>query len=185
MKQAYWTVREYVFAAMTVVVLLVVSSALIPLTLPLRIPGLANAVVSLFTSCFIVVALLRLRRPGSLLLVKGLYGLVCLLISPVITGFVLSGALVAEGVCSALFRGYRTRVAPVLGAVLYQMTSFPAAMLISFRFTPERYHTVVWWVWIVAEAAILAASLASSLAGLAIARELAKAGKLDLGEARA
>ncbi len=43
MRSTYWTTREYVFAAMTAVALLVVASIVIPFTLPLRIPGLANA----------------------------------------------------------------------------------------------------------------------------------------------
>jgi hypothetical protein len=180
MKQAYWSTREYVFAAMTVVILFVVSSIIIPFTMPLRIPGLANVVISLFSNCFIVIALLRLRRPGSLLLIKGIYALICLLISPVITGFVLTGAIIAEAFCSLIYKGYTNKSAPVVAAVLYQMTSFPAAMFISFRFTPERYHTVVWWVWIAAEAAIFAASLISSIVGLRIAKELARAGKLNI-----
>lgn len=180
MRQAYWSTREYVFAAMTVVVLFVVSSVIIPFTLPLRIPGLTNAVVSLFSNCFIVIALLRLRRPGSLLLIKGIYALICLMISPVITGFVLTGTIVAETFCSLVFRGYANKAAPVVAAILYQMTAFPAAMFISFRFTPERYHAVVWWMWIAAEAAIFATSLISSLIGLRIAKELARAGKLNI-----
>lgn len=179
-KKAYWTTREYVFAALTVVVLFVVSSIIIPFTLPLRIPGLANVVVALFSNCFIVIALLRLKRPGSLLLVKGIYASICLLISPVITGFVMSGAIVGEAVGSLVFKGYRKTVSAVVAAVIYQLIAFPAAMFISFKYTPERYHTMVWWVWIVAEASILVASLVSALVGVRIARELARAGKLDL-----
>ena len=183
MKQAYWSTREYVFAAMTVVVLLVISSIVIPFTLPLRIPGLANAAVSLFSSCFIVVALLRLRRPGSMLLIMGIYALICLMISPVITGFVLTGAIVAESFCTLVFKGYTNKAAPVAAAVIYNMTSFVAAMFISFRFTPERYHAIVWWVWIGAETAIFTTSLLSSLVGLRIAKELSASGRLNVGGA--
>ncbi|MFP4417663.1 MAG: hypothetical protein ACLFSB_10370 [Chitinispirillaceae bacterium] len=179
-QKAYWSTREYVFAAITVVVLFVVSSIIIPFTLPLRIPGLANVVVALFSNCFIVIALLRLKRPGSLLLVKGIYGSICLLISPVITGFVLAGTIVGEAVGSLVFKGYGKAVSAVAAAVIYQMVAFPAAMFISFKFTPERYHTIVWWVWIVAEVAIFTTALISSLIGVRIARELARAGKLDL-----
>jgi hypothetical protein len=76
MTSTYWTTREYVFAAMTSVALLVVASIVIPFTLPLRIPGLANAVNGLFGSFFLVIGLIRLRKPGSLLLITGVYSLI-------------------------------------------------------------------------------------------------------------
>ncbi len=42
--------------------LLVVASIVIPFTLPLRIPGLANAVNGLFGSFFLVIGLIRLKN---------------------------------------------------------------------------------------------------------------------------
>jgi hypothetical protein len=93
MKNSYWTTREYVFAAMVSAALLAVASVIIPFTLPLRIPGLTNAVNGLFGSFFLVIGLVRLRRPGSLILITGIYSLICLVISPIIFGFVLTGCL--------------------------------------------------------------------------------------------
>ncbi len=180
MTTSTWTTREYVFAAMTAAALLLVASILIPFTLPLRIPGLANAVNGLFGSFFLVIGLIRLRRPGSLILITGIYALVCLAISPVISGFVMAGGILGELVCSSLFKGYRGTLAPVCGAVLYQMGMFPAAMLLSFFFLPERYGEIALWVFIVAEAAIFATALTGSLLGLKVARELARAGRLRL-----
>jgi len=178
--KAYWQTREYVFAAMVSAALLVVASVIIPFTLPLRIPGLTNAVTGLFSAFFIVIGLVRLRRPGSLLLITGIYALICLMISPVIFGFVITGGLVGEIVCSTIFRGYRGNIAPVCGAVLYEMGMFPAAMAISFFFLPERYGAIAPWVFLVAELAIFATAVTGGLLGLKVARELARAGKLNL-----
>ncbi|BBO89139.1 hypothetical protein [Desulfosarcina ovata] len=179
-RKTYWETREYVFAAMIAAALLVVASVVIPFTLPLRIPGLANAVNGLFGSFFVVIGLARLRRPGSLILITGIYSLICLMVSPIIFGFVLCGGLFGEVVCSLLFRGYRGKIAPVAGAVLYEMGMFPAAMLLSFFFLPDRYSGIAWWVFIVAEAAIFCTSLAGAMAGLKVAKELSMAGKLRL-----
>jgi len=178
--KAYWHTREYVFAAMVSAALLVVASVIIPFTLPLRIPGLTNAVNGLFSAFFVVIGLVRLRRPGSLLLITGIYAMICLVISPVIFGFVITGGLLGEIVCSLVFRGYHGSIAPVCGAVVYEMGMFPAAMAISFFFLPERYGAIAPWVFVLAELAILATALTGGLLGLKVARELARAGKLNL-----
>jgi len=177
---SYWSTREYVFAAMTAAALLVTASIVIPFTLPLRIPGLTNAVNGLFGSFFVTIGLIRLRRPGSLLLITGIYSLICLAISPVIFGFVLTGGLIGEIVCFLIFRGYSGRIAPVCGAVLYEMGMFPAAMALSFFFMPERYGAVAPWIFVAAEAAIFTTALCGSLLGLKVAGELARAGKLQV-----
>ena len=180
MKSTYWTTHEYVFAAMTSVALLVVASIVIPFTLPLRIPGLTNAVNGLFGSFFLVIGLIRLRKPGALLLITGVYSLICLSVSPVISGFVLTGGVFGELICTLVFRGYRGKLSPVCGAVLYEMGMFPAAMALSFFFLPERYKEIAPWLFGVAELAIIITSTTGALVGLKVAKELSRAGKLQL-----
>jgi energy-coupling factor transport system substrate-specific component len=182
MKTLYFSTREYVLAALLAGALLAVSSIIIPLTLPLRIPGLANAVNAPFASFFLVIGLARLRKSGSLLLILGIYGLICLMIHPVIFSFIMTGAIVAEIVGWLMFRGFGSPKAQVAGAVVYEMASFPAAMLFSLLLMPAWALKPALWVFLVAEAAILAASLVGSLAGLKVARELARAGKLQIEE---
>ena len=169
MKASYWTTREYVFAAMTSAALLVVASVVIPFTLPLRIPGLANAVNGLFGSFFLVIGLIRLRKPGSLLLITGVYSLVCLSVSPVVAGFILTGGVFGEVICTLVFRGYPGKLAPVCGAILYEMGMFPAAMALSFFFLPERYKDIAPWIFVVAELAIFITCTIGALAGIKVA----------------
>lgn len=176
----YFSTREYVLAALLAGALLVTASIIIPLTLPLRIPGLANAANAPFASFFLVIGLARMRKPGSLLLILGLYAVACLLIHPVIFSFILTGALVAEGVSWLLFRGFATPTAQVTGVVLYEVTAFPAAMLFSLWLLPARALKPAWYVFLAAEGAIVATSLLGCFAGLKVARELARAGKLNL-----
>lgn len=180
MKSSYFSTREYVLAALLAAALLLTSSIIIPLTLPLRLPGLANAVNAPFAAFFLVIGLARLRRAGSLLLILGLYALVCLLIHPVIFSFIMSGAMVAEIVCWLWFRGFPTPRAMITGVVVYEMVSFPAAMLFSLWLLPERALRPAFWVFLIAEAAIVATTLLGGLLGLRVARELARAGKLQI-----
>jgi len=181
MKTAYWTTREYVFASMTALALFVVASVIMPMTLPLRIPGLTNSINAFFASIFIVIGLARLQKPGSLLLITGIYSLICLVAaSPVVFGFVLLGGAFSEGLCSLIFRGYRGTRAPVVAAVIYEMAMFPFAMALSFFFLPERYGKIAPWIFVGAEAAIFLTALAGGLIGLKMTKELARAGKLQL-----
>ncbi|MGQ9671444.1 MAG: hypothetical protein ACUVWY_14985, partial [Desulfosoma sp.] len=105
MTSTYWTTREYVFASMISVALFVVASIVIPFTLPLRIPGLANAVNGLFGSFFLVIGLIRLRKPGSLLLITGIHSLICLSVSPVVFGFVMTRGVFCVMIFRVVFRG--------------------------------------------------------------------------------
>lgn len=180
MKKNKWTTNDYVFAAMISVALLVTASIIIPFTLPLNIPGLANAVNGLFGSFFIVIGLIRLKKPGSLLLITGIYSIICLSVSPVVFGFILIGGIVSELFCSLVFRGYHGKLAPVCGAVLLKMAMFPASMALSFFFLPERYKSVAPAIFILAELAIFTTATIGSLAGLKVAKELARAGKLQI-----
>ncbi len=180
MKALSFTTREYVFAALLAGALLATSSIIIPLTLPLRIPGLANTANAPFAAFFLVIGLARLRKPGSLLLINGIYALICLMIHPIIFSFIMAGTLFSELVSWLIFRGFRSGPAQVSGAVFYEVGSFPAAMLFSLFFMPQRAMKPALWVFCVAEIAIIVASLVGGLAGLKVARELARAGKLQI-----
>lgn len=187
MGQPYFTTREYVFAAMMAAAHLVTSSIVIPLTLPLRIPGLPGAANAPLACFILALGLVRLRKPGSLLLINGLYAAVCALISPVITTFVLLSAVVAELVCTVVFRGYRSRLAVFVGCVVQQMVMFPASLvgLLLFGASADlarALQSYLWWVVILAEAAIFVTASVGTLAGLKVAKELAAAGKLHVEE---
>lgn len=185
MKTPYWSTKDYVFAGMTSIALFLVASVVIPVTLPLRIPGLANTINAFFASIFMVIALIKLQKPGSILLITGIYSLICLIAaSPIVFGFVLAGGTIAELICFILFRGYRGLLAPVVGTVIYEMAMFPFAMLLSFFFLPERYGKIAPWIFAVAELAIFTTSTLGSLIGLKLALELAKAGKLNLSKVK-
>ena len=144
-----------VFAALIAAGMFFVSGITIPMTLHVPIPGLANVVFAPFCAFLLVLGLARLRKPGALLLIALINGLVSLPISPVIFSFVVVGGFFADAVSSLLFRGYRTRAAQVTGAVLFQLGIFPAAKFFSHFYTPERYQAIAAHIMLLAEGAIL------------------------------
>jgi len=185
-KPAYFSVREYVFAALMAGGQFVCSSLTIPLTFALAMFGVNVIVYAPFGAFFLVLGLIRLRKPGSLALMGLLYALIGLIIAPVIFCFVISSALLAEAVCTVVFRGYGTRVAQLTGAVLHYSLMLPASLVFSLWLMPRDYMTAHFQAgvvaWLVAEGLIVIGSIAGGLLAMLVARELKRAGKLRTEE---
>jgi hypothetical protein len=134
-KTSYFSTRELVFAAMTVVAMQIWTIPAIALTLPAELSlgavGLSSMAVAPVCSALLAIALVRLRRRGSLLLVTGLYAAIAAMGPGVYVAlFVLIGGLVAEAVNLAIFGGYRTRAAVLAGPTLYHLAMFPATLVL-------------------------------------------------------
>lgn len=171
--------RDYAFAALIVAALLVVNGAVVPLTLGIQIPGIRNAASAPLASLLLAVALVRLQRRGAVLLVLAPLALLYLAIHPVITAFVLLGALCTEILCGLPLRGYRSTPAWLLAPMIYQLCSFAAgSALATFLLPAQFYRGAAWYLWAGMTAAIIALSLAGAGIGIRLARELIRAGRL-------
>lgn len=181
-----FSTRDYVFAAMIAGGQFAISSVTIPLTFALTLFGVNVIVYAPLASMLLVVGLVRLRRPGSLLLISSIYALLALPISIVIVAFVLASALVAEAAGTFLFRGYRSATAQITAATINCMAMLPASFAVSLWLMPadyiQRNMRAGLIAWAVAQALILVGSVAGGLVGTVVARELAKAGKLRVEE---
>jgi len=181
-----FTTRDYVFAALVALGQFVASSVTIPLTFPLTIFGANVILYAPFAAFFLVIGLLRLRKPGSVLLISTIYALIGLFISPVIFFFVFSSALLTEGCCSLIFRGYDSAAARITAAMLHYSLMLPASMVFSLWLMPADYVREHFGVgvaaWLVAELLVIAGVLVGGWAGAAVGRELVKAGRLRVEE---
>lgn len=186
MKPPRFTTRDYVFAALVALGQFIASAITIPLTFPLTIFGANVIVYAPFAAFFLVIGLLRLRKPGSVLLISTIYALIGLFISPVIFFFVFSSALLTEGACSLIFRGYDSTTSRVTAALLHYSLMLPASMIFSLWLMPADYVREHFGAgiaaWAIAELLVVAGVLAGALAGTAVGRELVKAGRLRVEE---
>jgi hypothetical protein len=184
MKRAYFSTRELVFAALTVVAMQIWTIPAIALTLPsemsLGVMGLSNMAVAPVCSLLMAIALVRLRKPGSVLLITGLYGAAAMMGPGLyITLFILMGGVFSEVVCTLAFRGYYRSAAVVAGPTLYHVGMFPATLFLrAVGLLNNPLGTAAPWAYAVALAGITIAALAGSLLGLKVAQELVRAGKL-------
>ncbi len=184
MKRAYFSTRELVFAALTVVAMQIWTIPAIALTLPseltLGVMGLSNMAVAPVCSFLMAIALVRLRKPGSVLLITGLYAAAAAMGPGVyISLFILMGGVFAEVVCTLVFRGYHRWEAVVAGPTLYHVGMFPSTLVLrSVGLLNDPLGVTAPWAYAVAVLGITIAALVGSLLGLKVAQELVRAGKL-------
>ncbi len=169
---------DFVFAAMMAAGMLFLSSPVAILTVSLPYgSALSHMGTTPILTFFLVLGLARIGKPGAVLLCTGLYGLVCLAINPVITGFVLTGAISAELVGSLVFRGYRTPAALYAAPVVQQGVMFIAAIPFAYLLTPDLFQILPLWLYAAAEVVIVIGALAGSWVAQRLAAEFRRAGR--------
>lgn len=184
MKRAYFSTRELVFAALTVVAMQIWTIPAIALTLPselsLGVMGLSNMAVAPVCSFLMAIALVRLRKPGSVLLITGLYAAAAAMGPGIyISLFILMGGVFSEVVCTLAFRGYYRPAAVVAGPTLYHVGMFPSTLFLrAVGLLNNPLGKPAPWAYAVAVVGIAIAALIGSLLGLKVAQELVRAGKL-------
>lgn len=177
-----FTIKDFVFAAMMTAAIFVASSIAIAGSFAINFPG-ARSLLNAFPMAFILtIAVAGLRKPGSLTLVLGLYGLITLMIHPIITSFVLISALIADGICFAIFRNYEGRSAQLAGPVIQQAVMLPVTFLLAMLIWPDQLEgQAVGIFFAVVLAAVIALAAAGAFVGGKVVTELQRTGRLQTG----
>jgi hypothetical protein len=160
---------------------LVCSSLLIKPLMALKIPGLTHLVMAPISAFFFVLGMSRTEKPGTVVVIAAIQSLLYVMISPMIPLFVMAGAIGAELVTYAIFRGVRRPTAKLFNATLYSMISFPVGLGVGLTFAPKMFawfRELGWPVGVGIELSLLLLGLAGGGLGLKVAAELRRAGKL-------
>ncbi|MDW8233537.1 MAG: MptD family putative ECF transporter S component, partial [Roseiflexaceae bacterium] len=104
---ARFALRDVVFLAVAAACLLAVSFLVVPLVIALPIPGIRSLAPSLFYGLLLAVALLKVRQPGTLVIVVFFVGLVLLMMSWVMFATNVIAGVLAEAIALAVFRSYQ------------------------------------------------------------------------------
>lgn len=176
--------RDIIFLA----VLAAVNTLFGGLAMPVmrsEIFGLQTLVTCLFYSLFSTVALMKVRKAGTLSIYGLFTGFPLLFMAPVMFFDNFVGALIAEAVVLLIFRGYSKKAAVVTGSALWMVLTMPLSLPFSIWFNGssfERFKTTALWQSAIVFAGTAALSIAGAFIGLKIAKELQKAGKLRPSE---
>lgn len=174
------TLRDVVLLAVVAACLLAVSFLVVPLVVALPIPGIRSLAPSLFYGLLLAVALLKVRQPGTLVVVVFFVGLVLLMMSWVMFATNVIAGVLAEVIALALFRSYQRTNAVLLASGLYMPLTVLASlgigaviggpMIAQFLANP--------WVFVPVLGGTTLLSFAGAWIGLRLGQELRVAGVL-------
>lgn len=129
MKFQKFTVRDVVFTAIIAAAFILSGMISIPFVLSSDLYGLTYLVTAPFYAFFIVILLLKVKKPGCVFLAGLINGLVLCMMSTVMLFMQVTGALLCEVVTLLIFRSYEKKSAVMTAAILYMPLVFPMGIL--------------------------------------------------------
>ena len=173
-------IRDFVIAAVAAAAIQVIGFVLIPLVGHIPIPGIRSMVSAPFSAIFLTIALARIGRPLSILLVYGLCSIVYLMVSPVIPCFVLSAVIVTETMNLIVFRGYATKKARMVSVVTFYTSMTPLGTLWGSLILGGQYQRFLLSLPVLlgSSAVVLILSGLGAMVGEKVVAELRRAGRM-------
>lgn len=180
-----YTIRDIVFLAIVTACTLV-TGAVMPLLVNVPLFGIIQLGVGLQFSLFPVIGMMKVRKPGALLLQSVFISVFLVFLFPPMV-LLIACALVAEALILLIFRGYRSDWACVFAGTVYLPLTIPLLYLyynLFYTVSGSEKAAVSMFIGGSHTGAVLGITIAvialcfvGSLSGRAIARELKKAGK--------
>lgn len=179
-------IKDVVFLAVITACTLI-TSAIMPFVKDVPVFGIIQICLGLQFSIFPVIGLMKIRKAGALLFQSLLMAAFLAFMFLPMALIALCG-LVAEGVALLIFRSYKKDRACVLASTLYMPLTIPLMLFfgkVLYSFTDEYGQAMTIFlgtdnVWMILgiTGAVIAICFVGSLVGMAISRELKKAGAL-------
>ncbi|HBT95739.1 MAG TPA: hypothetical protein DEB24_06515 [Coriobacteriia bacterium] len=177
-----FTVKNFIFLALIAAAFTVSGMLTIPFIMSLGLYGLPHMVTAPFYAFFSTIALMKVRKPGSLFIAGTLNGLVLFMMSPMMLLMQMSGSLLSELIALLLFKGYEDKRAVFLASSLYIPLVLPLGVIFNMLIkggTPAAILTGEWWAIALVYVVAITLSILGALLGKKIGTELQKAGKLQ------
>lgn len=176
-----FTVKDIVFMAIISAVALC-TAAVMAIVSHIYIFGLAQLVTGLQFSLFPAVALMKIRKPGTLFIFAFLTGLFELFMAPVMFFSSILTGLILEILVILIFRGYKSNTAIFFASWLFIPATLPFNLLYYRLFSKELWDLffgsgfkILAVVFVVGTFAVCALG---AFLGIKISKELKKAGVL-------
>ncbi|MGN0805899.1 MAG: hypothetical protein ACI4MC_02575 [Candidatus Coproplasma sp.] len=181
-----YKIKDIVFLAIITACTLV-TGAIMPLLVNVPLFGIIQLGLGLQFSLFPVIGLMKVKKPGALLLQSVFISVFLVFMFPPMVLLIVC-ALVAEALTLIIFRGYKNDWACVFAGTLYMPLTIPFLYLyynVFYTVSGSEKAAVSMFIGggnagviVGISLAIIALCFVGSLAGMFIARELKKAGKL-------
>lgn len=129
MKLQKFTVRDIVFTAIIAAAFILSGMITIPFVLSADLYGLTYLITSPLYAFFIVILLLKVKKPGCIFLAGFINGLVLCMMSTVMFFMQATGALLCEVITLLIFRSYEKKASVITAAVIYMPLVFPMGIV--------------------------------------------------------
>lgn len=177
-----YKVKDIVFLAVMAAITLLTSSVMM-LVVPLltTVFGIAQLVTGLQLSVFPAIALAKVRKTGSMLLMAVFTGVIQLFMSPAMFINNIIVGLILEILVIIIFKGYKSDKAVFFAVALYNPLSLPFNYIYNKIINDVGMTAVAEnapWSAVGMTVAVCAVAVVGTLIGLKIAKELKKAGVL-------
>lgn len=173
-------IKEIVFLAIMSGLLLLFSGLVAPIVMTSTQLGMPQFAMSILFGIFITIALRKVPKIGSVLIMGIITGLVLLFMSPIMFFNQFVGALIVEIIVYLIYKNEKNKKAITLSAILYPLVTIPITGIINIfakgRTIGKQIGDVKIFILILLGTVVL--SYIGTIIGHKIADELKKAGKL-------
>lgn len=172
--------RDLIFLAIMAAAITLAGFVFVPLVLAVPIPGIRSIPPAPFYGFLLALGLMKTRRPGSILIMVTLNGVVLLIMSYLMFFNNLIAGILTELIVLLLFRSYKKDWVVCVAAGLYMPLTIPANILTALWVGGEYLAKFFLKPWLLGAiiAGTAALSFAGAFAGLRLGKELVKAGRL-------
>lgn len=179
LKLKRFAVKDIVFLAMMAALLFVCSAVAMPL-MTITLFGLRNLATAIFFGIFGTIAIMKVRKPGTMSLLGLFNAIILVMMSPVMFVTTTVSAVLSEVISLAIFKSYENEKAILCSACLMPVLSLPFTAVFSVIMNGVRFSEVIGFSWLVCLtcAGTILISFLGGLIGRKIGNELKKAGKL-------
>ena len=124
-----YTIKDIIFIAIIAAGYLISGFVAIPLIIGTGIYGSPYVIMAIFYAFFTVILLLKVHKPGCILLAAVINGLVLAMMSVVMLFMIVGGALLTELITLLVFRSYEKKAAVITAGSLLMPLAFPVGVL--------------------------------------------------------
>jgi energy-coupling factor transport system substrate-specific component len=175
-----FTVKDIAFIAILAAALTLSGMITMPLVMSTKLFGVRNMASALIYSLFTMIALMKVKKAGTLSLVAVLHGCVLLMMAPVMFWSISLGGIVSELITLILYKNYDSAKAKVLAASLFIPMTLPTTLIFTMALHGMSFSQVVQkpMISVALCVATVVLSYIGAKLGQKVGKELEKAGKL-------
>lgn len=173
-------VKDFVFLAVLSAAMTLCGGITMPLVMHTTVFGLRNMAAAPIYSIFVAIGLMKVRKPGALIIIGLFSGAPLIFFSTVMFFNNFVSAIIAEIIMLLIFKGYQKKVSVFVTTGIYMPFSLPISVLFSLWLNGQSYAqlTANPKISVLTSIGTIILAFLGAAIGMKIAAELQKAGKL-------